>query len=90
MVAAADPTAMAIRMEDTRATRETATRAGERTAAGAAGTAEERTAAMTAGDIPSSGRSFARLHPDATYFFVLLYFFFLKKKFCKKILGYLL
>ena len=68
MRAAADSIAMVTRMVDTRAIRETDTRAGERTAAVAAGTAEDRTAAdMTAGGTPSRGCCFSRLHPDASY-----------------------
>ena len=74
MRAAADSIAMVTRMVDTRAIRETDTRAGGRTVAVAAGTAEERTAAMAAGATPSRGRCLARLHPDASY--LLCYIFF--------------
>ncbi len=68
MRAVADSIAMATRMVDTRAIREADTRAGGRTAAVAAGTAEDRTAAdMTAGETPSRGCCFSRSHPDASY-----------------------
>jgi hypothetical protein len=56
---------MANRIEDTRTIRGKDTRAGGLTVAAAADTAEERTAAMTAGETPSRGRCLARLQPDA-------------------------
>jgi hypothetical protein len=77
MRAAADSIAMVTRMVDTRAIRETDTRAGGRIAAVAAGTAEERTVVMTAGETPSRGCCFASLHPDASYLVRCIFF---KKK----------
>jgi V8-like Glu-specific endopeptidase len=87
MRAAADSIAMVTRMVDTRAIRETDTRAGERTAAVAAGTAEDRTAVLTAGETPSRGCCFARLFTDASYLMCCI--FFKKKNFVKNP-GYLL
>ncbi len=77
--AAAVPTAMETRMDDTWNTRETDTPAGERTAAAtaavAAGTAEEEAAAMTAGATPSSGQALQDYTRMPRIFFCCCIFF---------------